>query len=196
MESEEAMAPQAKNMLKGKPNPAQINKIMFIVIQLRMFFFVFDIYVSFIILTKHMDHIICDRMLLIYANAMFQNGSGKATQYQGSSILVPLAMSVPISSREMCRVSDKYPCVFARMNDTSPLSGTEDLWQMKQLCPELKHADRTTFTTMRLYAATVTRVIMLWYPLWSIIQHIYILFITSAYHGCLAIIDKPILIRN
>ena len=101
---------------------------------------------------------------------------GESLKNREAFILLPPdaqhAMSVLISSREMCGVPKNNSYVFARMNATSPLSGTEDLRELKRLCPDLKYPDRITFTTMRKYAATVTQVIVLQYPWLSIVWHI------------------------
>jgi hypothetical protein len=48
------------------------------------------------------------------------------------------------------------------MHSDTPLSGCDELSEVAQSCPGLKHADRIRATAFRKYIATVSQVLFAW----------------------------------
>lgn len=88
--------------------------------------------------------------------------SGKSRKNVDAFVLLPpdakYAVDMLIEMRDAVGVPSTNPYIFARMFADTPLSGCEELAEISNKCPGLKHSDRIKATALRKYIATVSQV--------------------------------------
>jgi hypothetical protein len=87
---------------------------------------------------------------------------GKSRKNIQAYVLLPpeckMAIDVLINAREEVDIPSQNKYVFARLNANTSISGTKEIREIAQECPDLIFPDRISATKLRKYIATVSQV--------------------------------------